>query len=92
MDQELQEKNPEDTYLTAVKADIKSYADEDKTITSYTIDSTNEVTYKTVNGQECAYVDVSYFVQEKKNANKASQTYVLRKDANGNWKILGFYQ
>ena len=53
---------------------------------------TNEVTYKTVNGQECAYVDVSYFVQEKKNANKASQTYVLRKDANGNWKILGFYQ
>ncbi len=92
MDKELQEKNPENDYLAAVKADVKSYADAEKTITSFTIDSTNEVEYKTVNGQECAYVDVSYFVQEKAGASRASQTYVLRKDTDGKWRILGFYQ
>ena len=92
MDKELQEKNPEKEYLAAVKLDIETYKEKEKKITSITMDSTNEVEYKNVNGEECAYVDVSYFIMEKDGNNRAQQTYILRKDADGKWKMLGFYQ
>lgn len=92
MDKELQEKNQQEDYLAAVKADIKAYQENERTITNITLDSTNEVTYKTVQGYECAYVDCSYFIAGKDGANKAVQTYVLRKDEDGQWRILGFYQ
>ena len=92
MDKELQEKNPEKDYLAAVKLDIETYKEKEKKITSITMDSTNEVEYKTVNGEECAYVDVSYFIMEKDGSSRAEQTYILRKDEDGRWKMLGFYQ
>lgn len=92
MDQELQEKNKEKEYLDAVKADIKDYEEKEKVITSFTMDTSNEIDYKKVNGDECAYVDVSYFITEKDGSSRAAQTYILRKDKDGKWKILGFYQ
>lgn len=92
MDKELQEENPEKQFLAAVKADIEDYQEAERKITSISMDSTDEVDYKQVNGDECAYVDVSYFIKEKNASGRAAQTYVLRKDEDGNWKILGFYQ
>ncbi len=32
----------------------------------------------------------SYFLRSTKAYNRANQEYVLRKDENGDWKILGF--
>ena len=92
MDKELQEKNPEKEYLAAVKLDVETYKEKEKVITSLAMDTTNEMEYKKVNGDECAYVDVSYFVTEGGKSSRAAQTYILRKDADGKWKILGFYQ
>lgn len=92
MDTELQEKNPADSYLDAVKADIEAYEEEEKKIASISMDSTNEIEYKKVEGKECAYVDVQYFIKESKKATRSSQTYILRKDENGKWRILAFYQ
>lgn len=92
MDQELQEENPEEQFLAAVKADIEDYQDAERKITSISVDSTNEVDYKEVKGEKCAYVDVSYYIQEKSGSSRTEQTYILRKDGNGKWKILGFYQ
>ena len=34
----------------------------------------------------------SYFMEENKSYNRPYQMYVLRKDEDGNWKILVFYQ
>ena len=62
------------------------------TISNISLESVNEIEYKTVKGSECAYVDVDYFLKSKKNAQRASQTYILRKDDGGKWRILGFYQ
>lgn len=92
MDEELQEKNKEEDYLASVKNDIEEYKEKEKKITSITMDTTEEVDYKKVDGKECAYVDVSYFVTESSNSGRAAQTYILRKDADGKWKVLGFYQ
>lgn len=51
--------------------------------------------YKTKSGKDYAYVDVSYFVKSNKKGKKSErvlQTYILRKDENADWRILGFYQ
>lgn len=92
MDEELRGKNPKEQYLEAVKADIANYGKEKMTISNISLESVNEIEYKTVKGSECAYVDVDYFLKSKKNAQRASQTYILRKDDGGKWRILGFYQ
>lgn len=92
MDTELREKNGSDRYLASVKADVEAYEEEGKKIASISMDSTNEIEYKKVEGKECAYVDVQYFIKESKKASRSSQTYILRKDEEGKWKILAFYQ
>lgn len=92
MDEELRAKNPKEQYLEAVKADISSHEKEEMTISNISLESVNEIEYKTVKGSECAYVDVDYFLKSKKSAQRASQTYILRKDNGGKWRILGIYQ
>ena len=95
MDEELKENNPQDLYLESVKADIASFEEEKKSISNISIEGSKEVEYKTKSGKDYAYVDVSYFVKSNKKGKKSErvlQTYILRKDENADWRILGFYQ
>lgn len=92
MDEELAANNPKIEYYRNVEAAIKEFADDERTIISYTLPSSNEVEYRTVDGRECAYVEMSYFMKDKDSHDKTYQTYVLRKDENGDWKILVFYK
>ena len=39
-----------------------------------------------------ADADALYFIKEGSAYSRTYQMYVLRKDADGNWKILVFYQ
>ena len=91
-DEELLENNPRDAYLDALRADIAEYREKERTIRSVSVCDSNDVVYKTVDKRECAYVDVSYFVDEDKQYSYTYQTYVLRTDEEGKWKILVFYQ
>lgn len=92
MDNELLENNPRDQFLQSLKADIASYAENSKTISQTSVCGSNDVEYKTIDGDECAYVTASYFVKQKNEFTRTNQQYVLRKDDDGNWKILVFYQ
>ena len=95
MDEELKENNPQDLYLESVKAAIASFEEEKKSISNISIEGSKEVEYKTKSGKDYAYVDVSYFVKSNKKGKKSErvlQTYILRKDENADWRILGFYQ
>lgn len=91
-DEELIANNPRDEYLRALKADIEEYHEKSRTITNSSVCKSNEVNYQTVDGAECAYVSSTYFINEKKKYSRTNQMYVLRKDADGHWKILVFYQ
>lgn len=91
-DDELLENNPRDEYFKNLKEDISEYHDKNKTIASSAVDSSNDVEYKEVDGDDCAYVKASYFIKEGSAYSRTYQMYVLRKDADGNWKILVFYQ
>ena len=92
MDEELAANNPKNDYFKAVKEEILEYESADRTIVSYTLPSSNEVEFCTIDGRECAYVETSYFIKEKASYEKTYQTYVVRKDDDGQWKILVFYK
>lgn len=91
-DAELLENNPRDEYFQKLRAEIEDYRERSKTIINSSVCSSNDVNYQTVDGDECAYVTASYFINENKNYSRTNQMYVLRKDEDGNWKILVFYK
>lgn len=90
MDDELAANNPKEEYLSRVKTEIAAFDLAGRTIVSYTLSSSNEVEFGTINGSESAIVQTSYFIKEKSSYSKTYQDYLLRKDADGKWKILGF--
>lgn len=91
-DDELREINDKQSYFMALKADIDDYARRERYIAQSSVCDSRDVLYKTIDEDEIAYVTSSYFVREGTNYAKTYQTYVLRKDELGNWKILVFYQ
>ncbi len=88
MDDELLKYNPKDTYLASLTLEIEDYRNRARTIVSSTISDSKEVQYKTVNGYECAFVSTYYFIREGSSYDRTYEDFCLRKDSNGNWKIL----
>lgn len=91
-DDELLENNPRDDYFRALKSDIADFQAQSKTIMSSDVCDSNDVHFQTIDGDECAYVTASYFLDGAKDYSRTNQMYVLRKDEDGNWKILVFYR
>ena len=92
LDEELLANNPKNEYIKNLKTEISDHKAKGKTIISYNLSSSNDVEFRTVDERECAYVDCSYFIKDKKGYSKSYMTYVVRKDENNEWKILVFYQ
>lgn len=91
-DDELLENNPREVYFSSLKEEIEEYHDKSQKITSWNVSKSSEITFLTVDGRDCAYVESTYFVDGDETYNYANQTYVLRKDENGKWKILAYYK
>lgn len=88
MDDELLKYNPKDTYLASLTLEIEDYHNRSRTIVSSTISDSKEVQYKTVNGYECAFLSTYYFIREGSSYTRTYEDFCLRKDSDGNWKIL----
>ncbi len=91
-DEDLQANNPVATYYASVAADIESYKAKEKLITQSDVCSSEDVTYKTDGDDKIAFVTTSYFIKEGKEYSRTYETFVLRKNAEGRWKILVYYQ
>jgi hypothetical protein len=91
MDDDLLADNPEEIYFASLKSDVEDYKENSKKISNVRLSSGEDVETKKVDGQEYAYVDVIYFVKGKNDSERDKETYVLRKDTEGNWRILGYY-
>lgn len=91
-DAKLQETNPKDSYLRYLKADIANYESRSRYIADARVCDSDEVKFVQDGDDQLAYVTASYFVREKNEYSKTYQQYVLRKNGDGEWRILGFYQ
>lgn len=91
-DDDLLKKNEKESYIESVKSDAAQYEEDNKSISQTDVCDSNDVKYMTDNGDDIAYVTASYFIKNGSSYTKTYQEYVLRKDSDGDWKILTFYK
>lgn len=91
-DEDLLQENPRDAYFEDLQAEIAEYKEDGRKILNWSVSKTSEIVYETVGSRDYAYVDASYFLNGSKTFGFAYQTYMLRKAADGKWKILAFYE
>lgn len=89
-DEELKNANPFDEYYEALKAEADQFKDEKKIINRTILDKTADIVYSTVEEQKYASIDCTYYLKSASGTSKVMETYILRKDENDNWKILGW--
>lgn len=89
-DDELLTNNPYEDYLLELKVEITEYKKENRNIMNEVIEDSNNVEYWTKEGWEYASLTVGYTIKEKDNYTKLYEDFILRKDNQGNWKILGW--
>lgn len=89
-DEDLAATNPLDKQLEEIKKDIKSYQSAKRTISNYVVDNDSSVVERKIKDKEYATLEVSYLLKDEKGYTKTYEQFILRKDTEGKWKILGW--
>lgn len=89
-DTELVAGNPFDEYYGDLKEEIELYDKTGKYIYKVMLEENSEVIYSTVDEQAYASINCIYYLKDEKGTSKVEETYILRKDENDRWKILGW--
>ncbi len=89
-DDELIENNPDDDYLQALREDIIGMKTEKYTITGFQVSASTDVDFYTDDGREYASLYCTYNLFQGKQSVSSVEKFVLRKDEDGHWKILGW--
>ncbi len=70
--------------------EIDEYKTKNTKIGSIFLDKSSQVQYSTLDGQSTAWLNCIYYLKSDDGTTKATETYILRKDDEGKWKILGW--
>ncbi len=89
-DDELLKNNPLEDYLLELKVEITEYKDASRNIMNEVIEDSDKVKYWTKEDKEYASLTAGYTIKEKDKYTKLFEDFILRKDSQGNWKILGW--
>ena len=90
MDPELRLNNPEEAYLESLKTEIADKRSQDCKIYSYNTSSSTDVEYYTKDGREIASLYCTYTIRLGTSMGNTTEQFLLRKDEEGHWKILGW--
>lgn len=89
-DDELIANKSEEDYMTDLSLEISDMKDKKYTISGYDLSSSTDVYYFTEKGDECARLYCIFNVKQGVSSVPSMEQFVLRKDENGHWKILGW--
>ncbi len=91
MDDELLLKNPEEAQLTSMREEIAEYKEKKKNIFTYRfIDDIKNKEVK-IEGKSYATITMSFGIKEgNSGVVTTEETFILRKDNEDKWKILGW--
>ncbi len=89
-DAELLANQSYEDYLDSLRAEILQYRQAQKVITSYSVSSGTDVKYTTNENGELATLFLTFNIRENGKINKIREQFILRKDAEKHWKILGW--
>ena len=89
-DEELVENQTEEEYLQQVKLEVLSMASNGITISSYGLPSSTDVKYFSNDGYEWARLYCTLNMRQETKMLNSVEQFLLRKDADGRWKIYGW--
>lgn len=89
-DEELEEKNPYSAYLATVKDELKDAKEKKIAFTGYIVDNFSNVRKWKKNGREYASIRIQFLLRSEKGNFDSKRELMLRKDEEGNYKILGW--
>lgn len=89
-DDELKATQTDEEYLRDLKIDISDYSTKDIRISSYSTSSSVDVDYANTEDGELATLFCLYNIRQGTVLKSSNHMFVLRKDAQGHWKILGW--
>ncbi|MBQ4057802.1 MAG: hypothetical protein IJD40_02590 [Lachnospiraceae bacterium] len=89
-DEELLEINSADEQLRNLKKEMDLYQTNKQKIVSYTLAEASQIEYNTDKGNEYAKMRVTIAMRIDGASFSVDEEYILRKDADGKWKILGW--
>lgn len=89
-DLELQENNPLDSYITSLKAEIISFKNEGRVMTSSAVAASTNVDFFVDDGFDFARIHCGYSIMEKNESKAVRVVYLLRRDADRKWRIYGW--
>lgn len=87
--QSLLDQNTLQEHEESLQAEIQEFQDKKRRIVNYTVDKSSSVQYKQIEGRECAFVQLAFFMSENGSYSKSFQDYILVKE-DKRWKILAF--
>lgn len=90
MDEKLLANNPQTDYFADLKGEISAYNRKDKTISKVLYDRSTDVRYVEVEGVQTASLNCTYYIETGQNLTSVKETYILKKDEDGLWKIYGW--
>lgn len=89
-DDELANNQEWNRYLTDLKSEIATKRSQEYAIMSYSVSASTDVTYFEKDGYECASLYCTYNIRNGANPGSVEELFILRRDANGHWRILGW--
>lgn len=90
LDEELIRQNPENEYYEGLKEEIAAFKKSKRTISNILFDKSTDVIYSTVEGRKTATLNCTYYLQTGDRVSVSAETYILRKNDEGQWKIYGW--
>lgn len=89
-DDELKATQTEEEYLKDLRDDIKEFKDNDTVISSFKTSVSTDVQYSTSEKGEMAVLYCMFNLRQGTKMQISNHKFVLRKDAEEHWKILGW--
>lgn len=89
-DGELVANKDEEAYMTDLRSEVTVFKASNSAISSFTPSSSTDVFYFTEEDRECARLYCTYNIRTGTVMQKSEHVFVLRKDEEGHWKILGW--
>lgn len=90
LDEQLLANQTEEDYIADLKNEIAIFKDADRTISSYSVAGSANVDYYTYEGAEWAKLNCIYSIRTKGKIIPSQEEFIMRKDADGRWKIFGW--
>ncbi len=91
-DAELVANKSQDQYMQDLKNEIVEMKKNKYTIANYEVSASTDVEEFTQDGYSCARLYCTFYVRQPSNGTRVAslEQFVLRKDEDGHWKILGW--